>query len=308
MGVLPALVSPPRLAPGDTVALVAPGGPVSPERVEGAAGLLRARGLRVRVRPDLTDRDRYLAGDDERRAGELLDALSDPEVKAVFLARGGYGSQRLLARLPAAAPASPRAVVGFSDNTALLNHLRQRWGWATLHGPHPRAECPDELDAVLGCLGYYGAPGRPAARGLMLLNPGPWERVQAEVAGGCLSIVSSSVGTPYALTPAGRILFLEDVGEPAYRLDRMLHHLRASGTLEGVRAVVFGRTASFSPPEEPEGFLDGLLREFAAGASFPVLTGLAAGHTEPNLPVPFGPRALLDSGAGFLHWLEDLVP
>lgn len=290
------------------MALVAPGGAVTPERVEGTVRLLEARGLRVSVREDIASRCRYLAGSDERRANELREALDDPEVRAVFLARGGYGTQRILDRIEGVG--SPRCVVGFSDNTALLHLLRQKFGWAVLHGPHPREEAPDELDAVLATFGYYGEPSRFAARGLHLWNRGPWGQVVAEVAGGCLAILASSEGTPHAFSGAGRIVLLEDVGEPVYRIDRMLQQLRASGALEGARAVVFGRLSSFLAAGEELAVLEGLLEEFAASSPFPVLSGLPCGHTEPNLPLPFGPRALLDfdgEETGHLALVEAMV-
>ncbi|GAB4269932.1 MAG: LD-carboxypeptidase [Deferrisomatales bacterium] len=301
------LRKPPRLRPGDRVALVAPAGVVAPERAEGAATLLRSRGLRVEVRRDLTARYRYLAGDDRRRSEELLHALADPGVRAVFLARGGYGAQRLLPALPSEAPSPPRAVVGFSDNTALLDVLRCRWGWGVLHGPHPEFEWPDELDAVLGCLGYYGEPARPGFFGLRLWNEGGWERVRAEVGGGCLSLLASGLGTPWAFRAAGRIVFLEEVGEPVYRIDRMLQQLRLSGALDEAAAVVFGQPRSFLAPGEEQIQLEELLEEFAATCPFPVLSGASAGHVRPNLPVPFGPRALLDPAAGTLAFLEEAV-
>jgi muramoyltetrapeptide carboxypeptidase len=292
---------------GDVVALVAPGGAVARERVKGAVRLLGSRGLRVQVRDDIDDRHRYLAGDDRRRARELVDALKDPEVKAVFLARGGYGTQRIVDELQPEALSQPRAVVGFSDNTVLLNWLRDQCGWAVVHGPHPREESPDEMDAVLGCLGYFGDPVRPATSDLKLWNPGAWGPVTAEVAGGCLSLLSTSAGTSYGFSGRRRIVFLEDTREPAYRVDRMLHHLTACGALEQTAAVVFGRPESFLAAGEDPGQLEHLLAEFASGASFPVLSGLACGHTKPNLPLPFGPRALLDPQKGTLVFLEGVV-
>jgi muramoyltetrapeptide carboxypeptidase len=130
--------------------------------------------------------------------------------------------------------------------------------------------------------------------------------VEGEVAGGCLSLVASSVGTPYALVFHGRIAFLEETGEPAYRLDRMLHQLKASGAFEGALALVFGVARSFGPEADAE-HLEHLLEELAAAVPFPVLEGLPCGHTEPNLPLPFGPRAVLDPSAGTLAFLEPLV-
>ncbi|MFU8858513.1 MAG: S66 peptidase family protein [Deferrisomatales bacterium] len=306
MSSLPPPRFPPRLAPGDRVALVAPGGAVNPKRVQGAVALLESRGLRVHLRDDITACCRYLAGDDRRRREELLRALGDPEIRAVFLARGGYGSQRLLASLRAEELGAPRAVAGFSDNTALLELLR-RAGWAVLHGPHPRADCPGELDAVLGCLGYYGEPARPAFLGLRVWGPGTRDRVVAEVGGGCLSLLASSAGTPWAFRAAGRIVFVEDVNEPVYRLDRMLLQLCASGALEDAAAVVFGKPETFLAPGEDPPHLEDLLAELAGSVPCPVLSGASAGHGTPNLPLPFGPRALLDPERGSLAFVEDLV-
>ncbi|MBI5445257.1 MAG: LD-carboxypeptidase [Deltaproteobacteria bacterium] len=297
---------PERLRPGDTVALVAPAGPVSAERVEGAVALLSARGLRVRVREDITARRGYLAGSDRRRAEELRDALADPGVRAVFLARGGYGTQRILAGALPDAGVAPKPVIGFSDNTALLNALRRELGWAVVHGPHPRNERPEELDRVLACLGYWGEPERPFFDGLSLLSPRRTAAVEGEVAGGCLSLVTSSIGTPYALDCAGKILFLEDVGEPAYRLDRMLLHLRASGASEAAAAVVFGCPEEFGP-EDQAGEVAELLAEFASAAAVPVLSGLACGHGKKNQPLLLGPRARLEPAAGTLTFLEAAV-
>jgi muramoyltetrapeptide carboxypeptidase len=280
---------------------------VDPERIRAAVALLESRGLRVRLRGDLTSSLRYLAGDDVRRLEELRWALGDRELRAVFLARGGYGTQRLLGSLGAEDLGEPRAVVGFSDNTALLDHLR-RAGWAALHGPHPRGDHPGELDAVLGCLGYYGEPARPAFLGLRVWNPGARDRVVAEVGGGCLSLLASAAGTPWAFRAAGRIVFLEDVNEPVYRLDRMLLQLRASGALDDAAAVVFGKPETFLAPGEDPAHLEDLLAEFAASASLPVLSGVTAGHGTPNLPLPFGPRALLDPERGSLAFIEGLVP
>ena len=301
---------PPRLAPGDTVALIAPGGAVDADRVAGAVTLLESRGLRVLLHRDLTARHRYLAGDDAARRAELRWALSDPELRAVFAARGGYGSQRILGAAAPEGLGEPRAVVGFSDNTALLDYLRSRAGWCVVHGPHPRTEPAGEFDAVLGCLGLFGEPARTILRGLEVLGAGAGESVTAEVGGGCLSLLVASLGTPYAFHAAGRIVVVEDVAEPVYRLDRMLHQLRAAGALDGAAALVFGRPTAFLPLDhtaEDRTVLDQLLREFAADCPFPVLAGAPCGHGTPNLPLPFGPRALLDPERGTLGFIEDAV-
>jgi muramoyltetrapeptide carboxypeptidase len=298
---------PPALSPGDAVALVAPAGVVDAKRVEGAVRLLESRGLRVLVRPDITARHRSLAGADDRRAEELRRALEGPDVRAVFLARGGYGSQRILDRILPAGTAEPRSVIGFSDNTALLNHLRKRFGWVAVHGPHPQAEEPAETDEVLACLGLFGPRALPAYGGLEVLSGARQGPIEAEVAGGCLSLVSSSVGTPYAVDCRGKILFLEETAEPVYRLDRMLHHLRASGTLDGAAAVVFGRVDTFADAPGEVGTVRELLLEFAGEVALPVVAGLPCGHTHPNRPLPLGPIARLDLLGGRLTYLEGAV-
>ena len=148
----------------------------------------------------------------------------------------------------------------------------------------------------------------PRFEGLRLLKEG--EAVEAPVTGGCLSILSSSVGTPYGLEARGRILFIEEIGEAPYRVDRMLHHLLRAGSLDGVRGVVFGEPATFLP----EGYgndqlehLEHLIGEFAAELNVPVAAGLPSGHTEPNRSLPFGPCARLDPRAGTLEFLEPMV-
>jgi muramoyltetrapeptide carboxypeptidase len=299
------VVFPPALRTGDLVALVAPAGPVSLERVEGAVRLLESRGLRVQVRDDITSRYRCFAGSDARRLEELENALLAAEVRAVFLARGGYGTQRILTRLRLGS-AAPKPVVGFSDNTALLGYLRNSRGWAVLHGPHPRQERPGEFERVLRCLGLGGVVERPRFENLRLLSSAPAQPVVGEVAGGCLSLAASSVGTPYALDFRGRIVFLEDVGERVYRLDRLLQQLSAARSFEGALAVVFGRPEEFVPEAEGPA-VEESLAEFARSAPFPVLCDLPCGHGERNEPLPLGPAARLDPEGGTLEFLEDAV-
>ncbi|WP_459939872.1 S66 peptidase family protein [Deferrisoma palaeochoriense] len=295
------------LRTGDLVALVAAAGPVTAERAEGAKRLLEARGLRVRLRYDPRRSRRYLAAGDEERWADLWGALTDPEVAAVWFLRGGYGAVRLLPRFAAEdPPPAPKPLVGFSDNTALLAFVR-RWGWPALHGPHPDPDDPDGVDAVLGSLGFWGEPARPAQSGLRLWNPGAWEPRVAAVEGGCLALLAALQGTPYAPAFSGKIAFLEDVGEPAYRLDRMLWQLVAAGAFEGCRGVVFGRPESFVAEDRERAAVEELLHEFASQAPFPVLSGVPAGHCRPNLPLPLGRRAYLDPEGGRIAWIESLV-
>jgi muramoyltetrapeptide carboxypeptidase len=294
------------------VALITPAGPVEGATLEGAARLLKSAGLLVSLRADAGERQGYLAGEDERRLSELTDALLDSRIKAVFAARGGYGTQRILPRLKLPDRLDAKLVVGFSDNTALLSYLYRRYGWPVLHGAHPRAERPEELREVLRCFGLGGSPTVPSFVGLQLVNAEALEAearapLTAPVVGGCLSILSTSVGTPFAPLLDGKILFLEDVAEPVYRLDRMLHHLLWSGELGGVRAIVFGEPDTFVPEWAEPGEAEAMLAGFAAELDIPVLTGLPCGHVEVNRPLPLGLNAKLDPMAGVLEFTEGLT-
>jgi muramoyltetrapeptide carboxypeptidase len=296
---------PGRLRRGDRVALAAPAGPVDRERLAGAAALLESRGFEVLLREDAHARERYFAGSDARRLDELAGALADPSIAAVFLARGGYGGQRILSALEPSRDLAPKPVVGFSDNTALLARLHLGFGWCVLHGPHPQAEKADELDEVLACLGFPGEPLLPRYGNLRVWREGG--AVTGPVGGGCLSLLSTSVGTSYGWAAEGRIFFIEDVGEAPYRLDRMLHHLSAAGALDGAAAVVFGDLAAFAPAGTDIADVEAVIEDFAARMNCPVVSGLPCGHTTPNRPLPFGPAARLDSARGELVFLEAMV-
>jgi muramoyltetrapeptide carboxypeptidase len=296
---------PPPLRRGDKVAYVAPAGPIDKERFDWAVKALSSRGLVVFAREDALSKDRYLAGSDSRRLGELQAALSDPEIKAVFLARGGYGTQRIIPYIDLSPETLPKPVIGFSDNTALLGALLEVHGWPVIHGPHPHNGGEEELDEVLDCLGYFGEPRLPVFTGLQSLNAGP--DVGGPLCGGCLSLISTSVGTPYCFRAGGRLVFLEEVCEPVYRIDRMLHHLLHSGFFEGARGVIFGTPETFLPEGGSIEDLYTLLGEFAGKVGVPVLSGLPCGHVAKNRALPFGPVARLSPERGELAFLETAV-
>ncbi len=292
---------PPALRPGDRVAVVAPAGPFDREGFE--AGL---RILAERYHPAFDEgvfaRRRYLAGDDGRRLGELASALGDVRVHGVIAARGGYGSLRLLPRLPIAGLA-PKPVVGFSDITAL--HLAlQATGWVTVHGPvvtqlagQPRAA----IDRLFRPLKDPGAPAAPLA-GVPVVGG----VAEGPLVGGNLSLLTRLLGTPYLPRLEGAVLLLEDVGERPYRLDRMWTHLALAGTFDRVRGIAIGALTDCEEPEADYGCAD-VVAELAASTGLPCLTGLPVGHGDLNQAVPLGARVRLDGGAGVLTFLEPAV-
>jgi muramoyltetrapeptide carboxypeptidase len=293
------VVFPPPLRPGDAVRVVAPSAAFDPDAFERGLAVLSGRlGLRPRLRGDVGSRRAYLAGDDARRAEEWREAVADPEARAIFCARGGYGSMRILPAIdPAPLLARPKLFVGFSDVVAIHSALN-RAGLVTLHGPvvTQLGRAPEDalahLEAILSgrasSPGAWAPPGPGAGLvGTATVRPG---RATGTLLGGTLTILSHLCGTPFAPRLEGAILFLEDVGERPYRLDRDLTHLKLAGALDGVAGVALGQFVDCD-----EGQVEGLavVREAVAALGVPVVEGLPAGHADRNLAFPLGARATL---------------
>jgi len=278
------------LHPGDTVAIVAPSGPFPRDRYERGRAVLEARGLRVREFLPTRAR-RYLAGSDEERLAGLHAAFADPEVRAVFAARGGYGAMRLLPGLDLALLASSgKALVGFSDVTAL--HLAlQRAGARSVHGPvvtRLGEEPPEALDRLFELL----AGRTPAPLPGKTLVPGS---ATGRLLGGNLSVLTRLVGTRWLPSLEGAILLLEDVGERPYRLDRMWTHLQLAGLLEPIAGIVLG---DFTGCDDPAAGVEAqeVMAELVASLGKPALAGFPIGHGGVHLAVPLGARVRIDDG------------
>jgi len=289
------------LRPGDRVAIIAPASGFERAAFEAGVALLGAR-YRTEYSSGVFERQRYLAGSDARRLDELTGALANPDIRAVFCARGGYGATRLLARLKAP-PLAPKLLVGFSDITALHLWL-QAHGRISIHGPVltqlPRltAETRERLFALL----ERNLPA-PALTGTATYVAGTAE---GPLIGGNLSVVTRLLGTPFIPALDGAILLLEDQGERPYRLDRMWTHLELAGVFGRVRGVALG---SFSGCEE-EGApykSEDVLRELALASGLPCAAGFPVGHTDRNEPLALGVRARLDAGAKTLSFLEPAI-
>lgn len=289
---------PAALVPGDHVALVAPSGPFDREAFERGVGLLRSRGYVCRYDEAIFARDGYLAGDDTRRERELLAALADPSIKLIIAARGGFGATRLLPRLSVSAVrAAGKGLVGFSDITA-LHALWARAGVGSLHAA--MVAKVGDLDATrqqrwLDALA--GAP-TPELTGLTAVVPG---RVEGRLVGGNLAVLAALVGTPFAPPLEGAVLFLEDIGERPYRIDRMLTTLTHAGWFEQVRGVAFGAFSDCAPGADGVSARDVLVRHGQA-LGLPCVLDVPAGHVDDNRELPLGRRVALDAGAGMLSF------
>lgn len=291
------------------VRIVAPSGPFDPEAFEKGLAVLRDRlGLVPRMRDDIHARTGYLAGDDTRRLAEWHEAASDPEARAIWCARGGYGAMRLLPRLEAARIFHPPKVfVGFSDITA-LHVLLNRNGLVTVHGPvvTQLGGLPDDDQAALFRLLEEPSPGL-LLKDLEGVVPG---RARGPLVGGNLEVFSRLLGTPFMPDVEGAILLLEDLGERPYRIDRLLTHLDSAGVFSAVAGVVVG---DFSGCVEPEATRASqptaveVIEERLSRLAIPVAIGAPVGHGTRNVALPHGAMVELDARFGTLHAVEGAV-
>lgn len=300
----PLIHLPPPVRPGDRVGVAALSGPVDPERLERGLAALAALGFEPVVADNAGERDSsgLFAGDDRQRLAAFHRLAADPTLTAIFFARGGHGLLRALPALDWDLLARhPRAYVGYSDLTPLLLAVPQRLGWAAFHGPMVAADFArglgaEEKASLLGALAGDYPVAMPVT---MAAEDRDLPAVEGPLVGGCLSLLTALAGTPYFPDLDGAVLFVEDVDEPLYRLDRMLTHLGLSGNLAAIQAMIFGHmTRPDLPVETPDPVPT--LRAGLVGSSFPLAWGLAAGHQPPNLTLPLGLTARLEPAAGQL--------
>jgi muramoyltetrapeptide carboxypeptidase len=311
---------PRMLMPGARIALVAPAGPLlEHDDLRRAEELVRAIGCEPLLGRHAGAHHGYLAGTDAERADDLNAALRNPDADAVWCIRGGYGITRILDQVDFAAFAShPKPVIGFSDITALLLALTQETGIPTFHGPvarhgltsfsrthFERVVMRPEAAGVLERLPQDESTLVPRDHRVVALRTGIAE---GRLVGGNLSLIQCLIGTRFMPDLSGAILFLEDVGEAVYRIDRMLSHLRLAGALEGVSGIVVGQFTDMQRrgADGAMGF-DRVIAHYLEPLGVPLAMGFPIGHVDDQWTLPIGIRARLDAGAGALELLEPAV-
>ncbi|MDB5033893.1 MAG: Muramoyltetrapeptide carboxypeptidase [Chlorobi bacterium] len=307
-----ALLKPPALVAGSTIALVAPASGVSRAEAVDAAASLRNLGFNVKMGEYLTASFGYLAAEDSKRATEFMKFVRDPEVNCIMAVRGGYGVMRILPLLDfAAIRANPKVIMGYSDITALVNPIFQRAGLVAFHGPVATSTFdPYTLDSFRRTVmsaapaGQFEQSGEfqgsvfSEARAATIV-PG---KAQGRLVGGNLSLVTALMGTPYEIDTAGKILFIEEVEEPPYHIDRMLTQLALGGKLQSAAGVAIGRFNKCEGPMRSGEFrmslsIEQIVRGILEPLKIPTVYGLAIGHIKSKLTVPVGALATLDASA-----------
>ncbi len=316
----PENILPPRLKKGDTIGLITPGSFITEEELDESVKNLKDLGFKVKYSKNILARLGYLAGTDKQRAEDVNRMFSDNEVNGIVCARGGYGCSRILPLLDyELIKKNPKVLVGYSDITALLYGIYSQTGVVCFHGPvgistfnefsvenfmnvliNPKTgfemrsvndEENDELYKII-----------PIRSGI----------AEGELVGGNLSIVVSLIGTPYDINTGGKILFLEDVGEEPYRIDRMLTQLIEAGKLDNVAGIALGVFKNCRVKEKDPSFsksftLAEVLYDRLFNLGVPVIYGLSFGHIENKFTLPFGIKAKLDVGNQTLTLLEQAV-
>jgi muramoyltetrapeptide carboxypeptidase len=314
------VLKPPRLKKHDVIGIVAPASaPSSTEKIDKGIRYLERLGYRVELGAHAKAVHGYLAGRDEDRAGDLNAMFADRRVKAIFAVRGGYGTPRLLEHIDyGIIRQHPKILVGYSDLTALQLAIFAKTHLVSISGPMLAVEMAEKMDAfteeffwrLLTSSHPIGRVSNPDDTPLRILSsPSRKLQVKGRLLGGNLSMITSIVGTRLQPSFRDRFLFLEELGEEPYRIDRMLTQLKLAGILRQVKALLLGLFSDCVPTDKtkPTLSVDDVLTEVSDGLTIPVLSGLVYGHLPRRLTMPIGVRAGVDLRSRLFEFLESAV-
>jgi muramoyltetrapeptide carboxypeptidase len=294
----PKIIKPPALRKGDKIGMIAPASSFNREAFLAGCDRLRQMGYAPVYWQDIFDRDFYFAGTAERRAREFQELWRRDDIAALICVRGGYGSNYLLGKIDYSMfAARPKILLGCSDITSLLTAITDRTGLVTFHGPMVAKDIadgtfdPSSWKNALEGSANWSIP----SEGVEVLRMG---KAEGRLYGGCLSMLVASLGTPFEIQTDEKILFIEDIAEKPYRIDRMLMQLRLAGKLEKVRGFVFGEMLDCLPPKGETYTLQQVIMRVLEPYNVPVVYGLKSGHvTSGNITLPIGVQAELEAEA-----------
>lgn len=285
------IVYPKPLVPGDTIAICSPAGHIDSKKVEGAVEVLRAQGWNPVVMPHALGSYGNYSGTDEERYSDMRAALTDPSVRAVLCSRGGYGVVHIMDRL-ADLPLEddPKWVIGFSDISAMHALMRSK-GIASIHSPMAAQIMKGTSDPDTASLFAILRGDRPA----YIFPSHEYDRAgiaTGELFGGNLAVLAELINTPYDFIKPGTILFIEDVAEPIYKIERIMYQLRLSGVLEKLGGLIVGQFTDYKPDDSYEK-METMIRDMVAPYSYPVAFNVPVGHVDHNLPLIESARVTL---------------
>lgn len=286
---------PNQLKRGDTIAIIAPAGPVNIEKLQKGYAFFEKMGLKIKLGQHINKVHGYLAGKDEERLYDLHEMMKDPTVKGIFFARGGYGTARLAKSIDyALLRKNPKIIWGYSDITYLHTAIRQEANLITFHGPMVESEIGSEhFDALSArmfkqlfspTILHYDERIAP----LKVISSGASGMATGRLVGGNLSLIISTLGTPFELNVKNKILLLEDVNEQVYKIDSMLHQLKCSGKLQEATAIMIGDFTIKDSNEHPSLTVDDVFCHYFKDSPIPIMSGFKIGHCLPHFSIPLG--------------------
>ncbi|MBS4537458.1 LD-carboxypeptidase [Clostridium sp. D2Q-11] len=300
------MFKPKMLRKGDTIGLVAPASDSSKEKVDKSIEYLKSQGFKVKVSDSCYSKKGYLAGDDELRAKNINDMFKDKDVDAIFCIRGGYGVHRILEKIDYdLIKENPKIFMGYSDITALHIAINNRANLITFHGPMTVSDMRDGLDSF--SLQSFKEVLMTSENTLEINNP-EGEKIKSivkgiaegELIGGNLALISGTIGTPYEIDTEDKILFIEDIGEYTFRIDRMLMQLKLAGKLDSVRGIVLGDFNNCVQEDKEDQSLMEVFEDILIPLRVPIIYNLKSGHCTPNITLPFGSKVEVNGDEGRL--------
>ncbi|MBV6625509.1 MAG: LD-carboxypeptidase [Rivularia sp. (in: Bacteria)] len=304
------IIKPPRLKIGDTVGLISPAGIIDSADVEEARKIFTSLGLKVKTGRHILDRYGYLAGQDRNRARDVNAMFADNSVKAIIAMRGGWGGNRILPLLNYnSIRANPKIIMGYSDITSLLLAITARSGLVTFHGPVATSTWNNFTWKYVKSI-LFDAEAVTMNNTLVaklqreIITPG---KARGRFIGGNLSVINSMLGSSYLPTWKNSILFIEDIGEDVYRVDRMLVQLKNAGILNQLSGFVFGQCTRCSMGDEPSLTLMQVLQEHIRPLKIPAWYGSMIGHIRDKFTLPIGVKVEIDANSGTIKMLEAAV-
>ncbi|MFH1652835.1 MAG: LD-carboxypeptidase [Pseudomonadota bacterium] len=279
---------------GSTIGIAASSSPFDRNAFMHGVHLLEKLGFKTFYRQDIFDQNRYLAGNDERRAEELMHLFRTKKIDAIMFARGGYGSQRIIPLLDEESiQKHKKPIVGFSDLTPLLNYLKQKLGVPSFYGPviTQLGKNPDDMtkNSLIDALTKTSPMGMLPSNNAKTLKAG---FASGKLVGGCLSLINSSIGTPYEIDTHDTVLFIEDIGEKVYVLDRMLTQLKNGLKLKTVKGIIFGKIL---PPEGEPHNIEEMILDVMNNFAGPIIFDYPSGHTSKFVTLPLGVNVELNA-------------
>ena len=293
------------LKKGDTIGIFASSSPIKIEFFEKGINKLQKLGFEVKYSPNIFQKEKFLAGSDKKRAEEFIELLKNKEVKALIGARGGHGCIRLIPFLDKIdfSQIKPKILIGSSDLTYLLLYFNQKYKWVVFYGP---MACSSIAKGNYDEKSFIHILTKPIPLSPLIcgkvIKPG---KAIGILTGGCLSLICSTLGTPYEIETSEKILVLEDYQEKPYRIDRYLWQLRLAGKFEKIKGIIFGEMKECIQHPEQGYELEDIIKDFFTEYNFPILYGFPFGHSEKSFTLPLGIKVEIDTSLSGIKFLEE---